>query len=251
MKDGSLDDRWRRVALSTGGNRSDDVHRLFSNIVNEYDFLNRLLTFGFDGYLRRQAVIAAGIQKGSIVVDAGTGTGELALRAVRHVGSEGMVYGVDFCAPMLDLAREKARQRRVERQVHFAVEDVRTFSFPDGFAERVLMGFALRNVPEIETVLGEVRRILKPRGRFVCLEVFQPEGSLLSPFVRFYLHQIVPRVAGLFAPGGEYTYLPNSLTSFPSINTLLGMFEKVGFGPPFAQVFLGGTFGILCAEVTD
>jgi len=232
--------------MSCHQDRGDEVRQLFSNIFHRYDLVNRVLTAGLDDYLRRQAVLLAEIQPGSIVVDVGSGTGELAVKAATYLGSEGKVYGVDFCPPMLQVAQRKVQIRGLQEKVEFVVGDARALPFPDAFADRVLMGFTLRNIPTYSPVLQEVCRILKPDGCFVCLDMFQPTGSLLSPFSRFYLHRVVPRLASFFIPGGEYSYLPTSLLTFPDVGTLRRMFAEV-FSTVSSRTYLGGTFGILKA----
>ena len=202
---------------------------MFDRISPVYDVMNRAMTMGLDRRWRRLTAEAV-VRTGDRVLDACCGTGDLAVAAER---AGGRVVGLDFSERML------ARARRKSPSIEWVHGDVLALPFEDGSFDAATVGFGIRNVPELETGVRELARVLKPGGRLGCLEITQPRG-LLRPFFRLWFDGLIP-VAGKVLPGGAaYAYLPASVRRFPGPRDLAGAFERAGFAHVSWRVLAGG-----------
>ena len=199
------------------------VHRAFTAIAGRYDLLNTLLSFNQDRRWRRSTVSALEMKGPEAVLDVATGTGKLARELERTVGARGRVVGIDFCEPML----RKARAQMDSATLVLATSE--SLPFPDNCFDRATIGFALRNVPDMEKTLREMTRVMKPGGRVVCLEFSRPQRPILRSLHRLYLLRVLPIVGWLISGDKEaYLYLPRSIMEFPSAVELKGVMEKAG-----------------------
>jgi demethylmenaquinone methyltransferase/2-methoxy-6-polyprenyl-1,4-benzoquinol methylase len=161
------------------------------------------------------------------VLDVATGTGDIALELARHTDS---VVGLDFCQEMLSRGRTKTEKRGLRGSVDFIMGDALALPFGDNSFDCALNGFALRNVADINLFLAELRRVVKPGGRVVCLELVRPASGIIGTLYRFYLYRIVPALGRwLSGDGKAYRYLPNSVGCFLSVVEFHKMMEEVGF----------------------
>jgi len=160
-------------------------------------------------------------------LDVATGTGDMALELARHTDS---VVGLDLCQEMLSRGRTKTEKKGLRSSVDFIVGDALALPFGDNSFDCALNGFALRNVADINLFLAELRRVVKPGGRVVCLELVRPASGMIGAFYRFYLNRIVPVLGRwLSGDGKAYRYLPDSVGSFLSVAEFQKMMEGVGF----------------------
>jgi demethylmenaquinone methyltransferase / 2-methoxy-6-polyprenyl-1,4-benzoquinol methylase len=216
------------VVMPAGGpgqSKAERVHAMFSQIVARYDVMNRLMTFGLDGGWRRAAAQAVDLDHG-LVLDVGTGTGDLAI-ALAHCGAN-QVIGADFVREMLAVARAKVSARPLAGAVTFVTADALQLPFRDETFDGVVNGFLLRNVADLPSALRELVRVLKPGGRLVCLEITHPAGPL-GPFLGLYFDRVVPRLGALVTgEGAAYRYLPASLGPLPNVQRLAGLLVAAG-----------------------
>jgi demethylmenaquinone methyltransferase/2-methoxy-6-polyprenyl-1,4-benzoquinol methylase len=199
------------------------VHRAFTAIADRYDLLNTLLSFNQDRHWRRSTVSTLELKGSDILLDVATGTGKLAQELERGVGAGGRVVGIDFCEPML---------RRGQRQtdtVHLLLATSEGLPFPDNSFDGATIGFALRNVPDIEKTLRETTRVIKTGGKVACLEFSRPRHPVMQRLHRFYLLRVLPTIGWLVSGDREaYIYLPRSIMEFPSAEELKAIMEKAG-----------------------
>jgi demethylmenaquinone methyltransferase/2-methoxy-6-polyprenyl-1,4-benzoquinol methylase len=161
------------------------------------------------------------------VLDVATGTGDMALELARYTGS---VVGLDLCQEMISRGQIKTEKRGLEKRVDFIVGDALALPFSDNSFDCALNGFALRNVADINLFLTELRRVVKPGGRVVCLELVRPASGIIGAFYRFYLYRIVPVLGRWISGDGKaYRYLPDSVGCFLSVVEFHKMMEGVGF----------------------
>jgi len=202
---------------------------MFDRIAPVYDAMNRLMTAGLDRRWRAQAA-AAVVEPGDRILDVCCGTGDLALAAAE---AGGRVTGLDFSAAMLERARRKSSA------IEWVEGDALALPFADGSFDAVTIGFGLRNLPEMERGLVELRRVLHPEGRLAILEITRPQG-FLSPFYRFWFDGVIP-LAGKVLPGGAaYSYLPASVRRFPTPVGLAKLLDEAGFAEIRWRLLAGG-----------
>lgn len=198
---------------------------MFARIVPRYDLMNRLMTGGMDRRWRRIAVELCR-PEGTVALDIATGTGDLAIEMVRQ-GARGVV-GLDFCGPMLEAAAQKTAA--LHPATRLVAGDALALPFAEGSFDRVINGFLLRNVADLPLALREMARVLKPGGRAVCLEITHPPSRLFGALFQRYFYGFVPRLGALVSGDAQaYSYLPNSLTSFPTAPRLAQMMQEAGF----------------------
>jgi demethylmenaquinone methyltransferase/2-methoxy-6-polyprenyl-1,4-benzoquinol methylase len=189
------------------------IKDIFSTVAPSIDFLNRSFSFGFDHLWRTQAVSRSGIRKGDQVLDVCTGTGDLAFILSRHVGPGGSVTGTDFCTEMLEIAKIKTKPRH--QNLSFIYSDTKKLPFPDKSFDAVTVAFGMRNIPDTSSALTEIQRVLKPGGKYICLELTRPRGTWFRKLYDWYSFRIMPFFAKLVVKTAKpYVYLPRSINAF-------------------------------------
>ncbi len=205
------------------------VREMFTSIAPTYDRLNSVISLGLHGLWRRRAVVLTGLRPGDSALDVATGTGDFALALGRRVGPRGRVTGTDFSDAMLELAAAKAERAGLADRVYFEWADALDLPFEDGAFDAVTVGFAGRNVTDLHRFFAEMRRVTRPGGRVVHLELSMPTMPVFRTVYRLYFHHVVPLVgAALARSRGAYTYLPNSLTPFPNPQALATIMREAG-----------------------
>ena len=206
------------------------VQTMFDRIAPVYDRMNRLMTAGLDRRWRERTAERV-VHPGDRVLDAACGTGDLALADL--LAGAGQVVGVDFSEPMLARARQKSGA------IEWVRGDLSRLPFPAAGFQAATVGFGLRNVPDLDGALRELRRVLEPGGTLGILEITRPRG-LLAPFYRLWFDLLVP-LAGKLLPGGAaYTYLPASVRRFHTPEELAGRIARAGFEQVGYRLFAGG-----------
>lgn len=214
------------------------VREMFDRISPVYDAMNRVMSAGLDQRWRRLAAEAV-VRPGDRVLDACCGTGDLALACAR---AGGKVVGLDFSEQML------ARARRKSQAIEWVQGDLLALPFPDGAFDAATVGFGVRNVEDVDRALAELARVLRPGGRFACLEITTPRGPL-RPFFRLWFDTIVPAL-GTFIPGGSaYSYLPASVRRFPSPEEVAASMARAGFVRVRWRLLGGGIVALHVAEI--
>jgi demethylmenaquinone methyltransferase/2-methoxy-6-polyprenyl-1,4-benzoquinol methylase len=212
--------------------RASLVKDVFSIVAPYIDPLDTAFSFGLCHVWRRK--VSSHIRRGENVLDICTGTGELAKLVLEKVGPEGSLTGADFCEEMLDIAKKKMSP--MPENISFVVSDARELPFPDNTFDAVTVSFGMRNVPDTAAALNEVKRVLKPGGRFYCLELTRPEKRWILPFYKFYTFKIMPFIAKIITKNSlPYTYLPKSIEAFYPPKEFTRMMSACGFSEAKAE----------------
>ena len=220
------------------------IERMFSAIAPRYDFLNRLLSAGYDRAWRRQAVAATALPREGILLDVCTGTADLALEAARQF-PDARIVGVDFSRPMIALGAAKIGGARLTDRVRLEVAQAEALPFADGSFDAVTVAFGLRNLPDRLRGLREMCRVLRPGGRAVILEFTTPPGALLRRAYLWYFHRVLPRIGRLVSGHPlAYSYLPASVADFPSREGLAGWMRDAGLHDVSYRLLTGGIVAI-------
>lgn len=224
------------------------VRAMFDRIAGSYDLLNSLMTAGLHHRWRDLAVMLACVAPGARVLDVCCGTGDLSFALKRVVGGGGQVVGLDFSARMLEMAREKCGRNQLF--VDFMLGDVLSLPFVDGSFDACTVGFGIRNVQDIGAAFAEMRRVCRPGGRVVCLEITHPQIPGFRQFYGFWFDRVVPWLGRLTSRDlSAYSYLPASVKRFPDPEALLGLMEKAGLRHARYEILAGGIIAIHHAYV--
>jgi demethylmenaquinone methyltransferase/2-methoxy-6-polyprenyl-1,4-benzoquinol methylase len=229
----------RPAGLGEGPDKARFVSEMFSRIAGRYDLMNGLMTFGMHHAWRRAAARQTLDAPPGPALDLATGTGDLALELSRiHPGR--LVVGADFSLGMLRVAGGKLERARRGR-IRLAAADALGLPFRDRTFACVTSAFLLRNLADLERGLREMRRVTRPGGRVVALEITQPRTPGFAPLFRFYFHRIVPRVGQVVGSDREaYTYLPQSVDRFLTPIELSRLMEAAGLhGVTFRSLGMG------------
>jgi len=214
----------------TGAERTQYVRGLFNTIAGPYDRMNTIISLGQAQNWRRTALRWAGVQPGSRAVDLGTGTGDLFLLLTELVGPRGSVTGIDLAENMLEIARAKALQKNPTGNHDLRLGSADATGLPDDSVDLVTMGWVLRNIGDRPAAYREVLRILKPGGKFLCIEMSQPDSLPLRWGSQFYLNWIMPVFVRLArADYAAYRYLVASTGRFPGKSALVLEWRQAGF----------------------
>lgn len=216
------------------------VHAAFSSIASRYVTANHVLSLGADVLWRERAIKIISEWQPRDLLDIATGTGDLAL-AIQKAMPEVAVQGTDFCRPMLDVAVQRGLSNVFEA-------DAMNLPLPDACFDAATVAFGLRNMEDYERALREFHRILRPGGHLLVLDFSMPEGILAKPY-RFYLHRILPRIAGLLTGNaGAYDYLGDSIEQFPRGEHFKELLQRCGYTMPTALPLLCGIATIYTGE---
>lgn len=216
------------------------IAAMFDRLAPRYNLMNRVMTMGQDQRWRRFLVKQAKLQPGAKVLDLASGTGDIALQIVKaHPTSE--VTAGDFSEGMMDWGKRRPDGDKIE----WVVCDAMNMPFADQAFDSVVFGYLLRNVEDIPKTLAEIKRVLKPGGRMVCLDTTPPPKGLLYPFLQGYLKFGLPILGRLFAGNsGSYAYLSQSTLAFESPEALKQHFADAGFVDIGFKTFMFDTIAI-------
>lgn len=205
------------------------VHQVFESIADHYDRMNSLLSFRMHKVWRRFAMKKMGVKPGDSAIDVCCGTCDWAIALAKASGT-GKIIGLDFSQNMLQVAQKKLKEKGLEDQVELVHGDAMNLPFPDNSFDYATIGFALRNVPDFVWVLNEMKRVVKPGGLVVSLELSKPVWPLFRTVYYFYFQRFLPWLGKLFANRyNQYRWLPESLKTFPGYEELAKiMHDEVG-----------------------
>ncbi len=208
--------------------KEGEVSTMFNAIAQRYDFLNRILSFGLDRRWRKEAIRRLGQQEGKRILDVATGTGDVALAALRLKPRE--VVGVDIADRMLEIAQKKIIQKSIQNRISFVLGSAEQLPFaPDSF-DAAIVAFGVRNFANLNAGLSMIQRVLRPGGALVVLEFSQPTARPVRSLYQMYSRQILPRIgSALSGVTGPYKYLPDSIGVFPSGHNFLARLTECGF----------------------
>ncbi len=241
------------IAMSVDGNkyyqagdrRAGQVRLLFDTIARRYDLINDLQSCGLHRRWKRRLVRLARLQPGERALDLCCGTGDIALSMARK---QAQVVGLDFSAPMLALARERAARAGLA-QVQFVEGDALHIPYAEQSFDVVSVGYGLRNLSSVEAGLAEMLRVAKPGGRILVLDFGRPENRFLCTLYFAYLRRIVPIFGRLFCGDAEaYAYILESLQHYPAQQGVAEFQRRLGCMQVAVVRLLGGIMSINYAE---
>ena len=231
-----------RATISTPDGKRRYVRRLFATIADRYDFITRFLSYGQDRRWKARVIRLAALRSADRVLDLACGTGDLVFAAAPHVSR---AVGLDVTFRMVQLAGRRA----VKNQPLLVTGDMLALPFPDASFDVVTTGYGLRNVPDLDRALLEIRRVLAPGGRLLSLDFNRPANPIVRAGYLAYL-TVAGSLLGLALHGDPdtYRYIPESIRNYPGARGVAGMMERHGFTGVRVLPVLGGLMAIHVAK---
>ncbi|MFH6604686.1 bifunctional demethylmenaquinone methyltransferase/2-methoxy-6-polyprenyl-1,4-benzoquinol methylase UbiE [Maribacter algicola] len=208
--------------------KKEQVTKMFDTISDNYDGLNRVISFGIDVKWRRRVVDLLKTKKPKNILDIATGTGDLAIN-LTQTGAEKIV-GLDISPGMLDVGRKKVRKKNMENVIEMVVGDSENLPFEKNSFDAVTVAFGVRNFETLEKGLLEIYRVLRPKGTFIVLETSIPTKPPFKQGYRLYTKYILPVIGRIFSKDNSaYGYLSESASVFPHGEDFNNILRKIGF----------------------
>ena len=218
--------------------------RVFSEIAPRYDFITRVLSFGRDATWKRALISLLPPYESPACVDLACGTGDISFLLANKY-THGRIAGLDITEPMLDIARH----RNAHPNISFVKQDMGSLEIESESVDIVTGGYALRNAPNLETVIAEISRVLKPRGVAAFLDFSKP-GANIPQKIEYWGLKIWTGLWGVLLHRNHevYSYIAESLQRFPDRRHLRNMFQQEGFSVIDSRLFFGGITELLVVQ---
>jgi demethylmenaquinone methyltransferase/2-methoxy-6-polyprenyl-1,4-benzoquinol methylase len=228
---------------TTGGKKAA-IESMFDSIAWRYDFLNHFLSFNFDRLWRRRAVkIISESYKSPSIIDVATGTGDLAIAAMKLNPSR--ISGIDISRKMLEIGREKVKQKNFPGKIELIPGNSENIPFDDNTFDVAMVGFGVRNFSNPLKGLSEMTRVVRRGGMIIVLEFSKPSGFPFKPVYNFYFRNILPLFGRLFSKDkAAYSYLPDSVMKFPDNEEFLKLLVQAGLSETHQIKLTGGVASI-------
>ena len=208
---------------------NQEIRDIFDRIAPVYDELNNWLSLGQHRIWKEMTVKWSAAKPGDTCLDLCCGSGDLAFRLAKYVGTTGKVYGVDFSPNLLAAAKERSQSQYPQPTISWIEADALDLPFDDHYFDAATMGYGLRNVTDIPRSLQELHRVLKPGAKAAILDFHRPRNPQLRAFQQWYLSNIVVPIANRMGLKEEYAYISPSLDRFPTVQEQIELARQVGF----------------------
>ena len=234
------------VSTWSGQAREQAVQRMFTAIAGVYDLNNTLLSFGLHHRWKRLTATYVPTVTNGRALDIGAGTADLALLIEPKMGESGHVFASDLNHAMLVEGLRKVIGRGLHKRITCLQANAEQLGFPDETFHAVTTGFCMRNVGNLMQAFMEIRRVLRPGGRFVCLEFSRPAYRWLRTLYDWYSFRLLPWIGTKVARDrtGVYEYLPASIRTFPNQERLASLLHEAGFRQVEYHNLTGGIVAI-------
>lgn len=234
------------VSTWSGQAREQAVQRMFTAIAGVYDLNNTLLSFGLHHQWKRLTASYVPTVTQGRALDIGAGTADLALLIESKMGERGHVVASDLNHAMLAEGLRKVAKRGLLARITCLQANAEQLGFPSDTFHAVTTGFCMRNVGNLSQAFREIHRVLKPNGRFVCLEFSRPPAAWLRTLYDWYSFRLLPWIGTKVARDrtGVYEYLPASIRTFPDQERLATMMREAGFRQVEYRNLTGGIVAI-------
>lgn len=212
-----------------GEPKGRQVERMFDEIAHTYDLLNHRLSWGIDRRWRRAAIDSLKPYAPREILDVATGTADFALLAARRLKPRRLV-GVDLSEGMLAVGRRKVREAGLEGVIELRRDDCMALGLGEACVDAVTVAYGVRNFENLERGLAEMRRVLRPGGRLVIIELTRPRRFPMRQLFWLYSHLLMPLAGRLVSGSGRaYSYLPATMEAFPQGERMQEILRAAGF----------------------
>ena len=223
------------------GEKAQQVEQMFDNIAPSYDKLNHRLSWNIDKGWRRKAIQRLAPYKPQTLLDIATGTGDFAILAAEMLRPQKLV-GADISEGMMEIGRQKIREKGLDNIISFEKEDCTALSYPEATFDAVTAAFGIRNFADLDTGLREMCRVLKTGGHLSIVELTTPVTFPMKQLFHVYSHTVLPVYGRLISKDtSAYSYLTKTIEAFPQGERMVEILRKAGFSE---ASFKRLTFGI-------
>jgi len=221
--------------------RDHAVQSMFDRIAGRYDLVNRVISFRLDTWWRAQAIRTVLTGDNPLIVDLGTGTGDLAFNAVKIAKGRARIIGLDFSLQMVRLAQNKRADTPHGSCTAFIQGSAMAAPLRENVFDGAMTAFVLRNVSDLSLFFAEAYRVLKPGGNLVSLDMFPPTTGWFAKLYSIYFYRMMPWIGGLLSSDLQaYQYLSDSVRQFHSPETVATLISEAGFKEVAIRKFLCG-----------
>ena len=208
--------------------KKEQIAQMFDTISENYDRLNRVISFGIDVKWRKKVLQIVTQSNPKTILDIATGTGDLAILMAQTKAPK--IIGLDISAGMLEVGKKKIQYKNLSNTIEMVLADSEEMPFEDSYFDAITVAFGVRNFENLEKGLAEILRVLKPNGVFVILETSVPDKTPYKQGYTFYSKNILPIIGKLFSKDNvAYGYLSESAAAFPYGEALNNILRKIGF----------------------
>jgi demethylmenaquinone methyltransferase/2-methoxy-6-polyprenyl-1,4-benzoquinol methylase len=219
--------------------KKEEVEEMFDNISGKYDFLNHFLSLGIDKIWRKKAIRILQKYQPKVIMDMATGTGDFAIAALKLNPTR--IVGVDLSNGMLEVGRKKMIKRKVSHLIEMVQGDSEKLDFENETFDAFTVGFGVRNFQNLDAGLGELLRVLKPKGVGLILEFSKPKKFPVKQYFKFHSKFIIPTIGRMVSKDkAAYKYLPESVEAFPEGQRFIDIMTDVGFKNVQSKIVGGG-----------
>ena len=226
-----------------------EIWKMFDQISQTYDLVNRIMTGGCDSYWRKKMGKFLPQKEAISLLDCATGTGDHIFSLLSHYDKIESIVGIDLSKEMLAIAKKKAERFLNKVDIRLQEANLLDLPFPSNRFDCVTIAFGIRNVTDVELALKEMLRVLKPQGRLLILEGSIPRSAWMKPFFFFYLRYVLPLIGTLLSEHRQaYRYLNQTIETFPYGGAFCALLGQVGFSAAQEHPLMGGIVTIYTAD---
>jgi len=208
--------------------KKEQVAQMFDTISENYDGLNKIISFGTDAKWKQKIMKMVAAKKPTTILDIATGTGDLAILFAKTSATE--IIGLDISQGMLDIGKKKIETQKLDTKIQMVLGDGENIPYADNYFDVITVAYGVRNFENLEKGLSEILRTLKPGGQFIILETSVPTKFPFKQGYYIYTNFIMPTIGKLFSKDKKaYAYLSNSAQNFPFGEVLNNILRKIGF----------------------
>ena len=227
--------------------KKGQITSMFNSISGEYDFLNKIMTFGIDEVWRKKIYKIAKESNPKIILDLATGTADIAIELANIQNAK--IIGVDISKKMLNVGSKKILKKNLKSKIHLQLGDAENIDYPDKYFDVVTIGFGVRNFENLKVGLKEAFRVLKKNGKIIILETSVPKNLIIRFFYKIFVRIFVTTLGKLFSKDkSAYNYLQKSAEKFPYGSNFVSILETVGFKNSIVESQMFGATSIYTAE---
>ncbi len=236
---------WFGYQKISADEKTDKVDSVFSSVANRYDLMNDLMSGGLHRFWKRKFISIIHPTPEKQLLDLAGGTGDIAFKYIKKTNHLGKVVVLDLNEEMLKIGKMRGFDRSITNEIEWLQGNAEKLPFEDESFDICTIAFGLRNVTRIDTALGEIFRVLKPNGKFYCLEFSQVALPVLDKLYDAYSFHIIPKIGEWVVKDADsYQYLAESIRKFPNQENLKARMENVGFQEVRYRNMTGGIVAI-------